>query len=165
MKKILLLVAVLAVSTMAMAQKLDDVIAKYKAEPKAECMTMTKDMLSMLTTMAAASKDMSDEDRKSMEMLKNIDQMTTLMIEKADPAVAAALMDDARAALSKDYEITTDMQDNEDKVLVAMKKKKKKDTHASEVVVVANTDGEAVLLYITGKIDLDNISSLMKMTK
>ena len=165
MKKILMIAIVLAMSTMAMAQSVGEVIDKYKSLDNAESMTMTKDMLSMMTAMAQNSKDLDAEARESMEMMKNIEQMTTLQVKEADAATATTLMSDMRKALSKGYEITTDMQEDNESVVIAIKKKKKKDNHASEVVIVAKEEKETVVVYIIGKIDMDKIGNLMNMTK
>jgi len=165
MKKILMIAIVLAMSTMAMAQSVGEVIDKYKSLDNAESMTLTKDMLSMMTAMAQNSKDLDAEARESMEMMKNIEQMTTLQVKEADAATATTLMSDMRKALSKGYEITTDMQEDNESVVIAIKKKKKKDNHASEVVIVAKEEKETVVVYIIGKIDMDKIGNLMNMTK
>lgn len=165
MKKILMIAIVLAMSTTAMAQSVGEVIDKYKSLDNAESMTLTKDMLSMMTAMAQNSKDLDAEARESMEMMKNIEQMTTLQVKEADAATATTLMSDMRKALSKGYEITTDMQEDNESVVIAIKKKKKKDNHASEVVIVAKEEKETVVVYIIGKIDMDKIGNLMNMTK
>ncbi len=165
MKKILMIAIVLAMSTMAMAQSVGEVIDKYKSLDNAESMTLTKDMLSMMTAMAQNSKDLDAEARESMEMMKNIEQMTTLQVKEADAATVTTLMSDMRKALSKGYEITTDMQEDNESVVIAIKKKKKKDNHASEVVIVAKEEKETVVVYIIGKIDMDKIGNLMNMTK
>ena len=163
MKKLLLLLAVLSLSTMAMAQSLDKVFEKYKAYPNAESMTITKDMLNMMISMGGM-QNLSDEDRATMEMLKNIDQMSTLTFENAEQSLGMAMISDVREALKKGYEITTDMQEGDDSVLIAVKKKKKAD-YASEVIIAAHSDNEAVLMYITGKIKVDDISNLMNIGK
>jgi len=157
------MICMLVVGMTAMAQSLDEVFTKYKANPSAEYVTIGKDMINMMLSMAA-SAELSDEDRKQMELFKDIDNMTTLTIPDMDEAKAETFLNDVRNALKKGYELK-EMNDTEDNVVIASKKNKKKDKYASEIVIAACSGNEAVLMLITGKLDQENLGSLMSLGK
>lgn len=165
MKKIFLFITLAAISVSASAQSIEKLIAKYEKSPNVQAMTLTKDMISMMAGMAQSSADIPEESREQMEILKDIDGMTTLTEENIDEQKGNEFLSELKSSLTKGWEIITEAEEDGENVVVAAKKKKAKDKHYTEVVVGAVAEGNMVLVYITGKISEENIGNVVQMGK
>jgi len=148
MKKMLFTLALMLMSISGFAQDAQEIINSYKGQANIQIIELNKMMIGM-----AAAAAQTEEEK---EVLKNVDSMTMGIIGTDKPA----------AEIGKKLEILNEKgygamdatdQDVKGKIFV-----KGEGDYLTEVVILAEAQGQNMIMLVKGKISGDQVGSLIK---
>ncbi len=163
MKKImttLMTMAMILLSTGLMAQTtIDDLYSKYAGKKGVTSINISPEMFSMLSSLDM--DDSSDKAKDAQNVMEQLSGLKMLVYEADSSQTNEELMDEVRH-LSKVQGFSELMSvDSEDEV-VKFLVKKDKNGKVSEMLMIVLGEDEAVVMSMTGNLDMSTISSISK---
>ncbi len=157
--KIVILIAVLLPVSLFAQQKttIDGLYDKYAGKDGFTSINISSDMFAM---MAGINMDDSSEDaRKAQEMLKQLDGLKMLVYEPKD---SGAVIDFYREIKNKipDNKFKELMSVNSDDAKIRFLVNQDKNGKIKEFLMFVNSDGESLVMSLTGDMDMKTISEI-----
>lgn len=156
MKHILTLILILSVSIAVNAQlsKLDAIFDKYQDTEGVTSIKIAKPMFNMLKNL-----DIDDADFEKIKPLTNsINAIKMLIIEDSFPELSKNILD-AVKALNYEELMTVNSHDSKIKFLSA--NNNSNDKIISNLVLSIVSGKENILMYLDGKLNIDDVSKLV----
>jgi len=159
MKKVLLTLFVALVCQLAWCQTSDAVIANHKADKNGQYLQMTK---AMIQAALAFLPNINDEMKKTKEVLKNVDEINTVIYQKIDNASESGIKEELSKLEAHGYKSLGEAsQDDAQGVSYAIIK----DDAITDLIVYAKNNDVASLMQVKGRITADQISTVEKFGK
>ncbi len=115
--------------------------------------TINSKMFELFTYMEAES----DEEKEFKEMVSNLESLKVFI--KEDATDAEKLFDEAIKKPGKEFEVLMEVDQDKEHFYFYIKET---DGIVDELLMIGNSDGEFIVLSLTGKIDLAQLSKLSK---
>jgi hypothetical protein len=163
MKKIVATLMTMAVviftSSLVAQTAIDDLYSKYAGEKGVTSINISPEMFSMLS-----SWDMDDSSEKAKEtqdVMEQLSGLKMLVYEAEEGQTNEALLEEVRT-LSKAKGFSEMMSVDSDEEVVKFLVKKGEDGKVSEMLMVVLSENEAVVMSMTGNLDMSTISGISK---
>ncbi|MEJ2595232.1 MAG: DUF4252 domain-containing protein [bacterium] len=149
----------LALISLSGQTAIDDLYKKYAGKSGFTSINISPEMFSMLSTM-----DMNDSSEKAKEAQNMIEQLSglkMLVYEAEEGQTDEAFMKEIRT-LSNSSGYTELMSVDEENEVVKFLAKKDDDGKISELLMIVLEESEAVVMSMTGHLDMKSISQISK---
>lgn len=158
-KTLMTMALVVMVYALSAQTAIDDLYKRYAGKEGFTSINISPEMFGMLASFDM--NDSSDQVQDAQNVMEQLSGLKMLVYEPEDGASNDAFMDELRTlSASKAY---TEMMsvDSEDEV-VKFLAKKGDDGRVSEMLMIVLEDGEAVVMSMTGSLDMKSISQISK---
>lgn len=159
MKKVLLTLLVTMMCSVALCQTSDAVIANHKADKNGQYVQMTK---AMLQAALAFLPNATDEMKKTKEVLKNVDEINTIIYQNIDNASEESIKSELAELKAHGYlSVGETSQEDAQGVSYAIMK----DDAITDLIVYAKSNDIASLMQVKGRITADQVGMVEKFGK
>ena len=152
--KNLMLVALVAVSGSVFSQNaIDKYFGYLDGDTSLTKVTVNSKMFELFTYMEAET----EEEKEFVEMVSNLESLKVIV--KEDAADAEKLFNEAIKKPGKEFELLMEVDKNPEHFYFLIKET---NGVVDELLMIGNSDGEFIILSLTGKIDLAQLSTLSR---
>jgi len=159
MKKLLFALLFAFVCQVAWCQSSDAVISNHKADKGGQYIQMTK---AMIQGALAFLPNINDEVKKTKEVLKNVDEINTIVYQDIDKDTEANIKADLAKLVSHGYQALGETTQNDTQgISYAIMK----GDAITDLIIYGKANGMASLMQMKGRITAEQIGTVEKFGK